>query len=101
MLKIGVSHSRKDPNHLKNKVSMMSHDSAHLENIYDSKINDPKPFINKSLGKHQINNNLRVFTKGVNLESEDNKSSVIVSKPPAGVFNYRMQKPKQIANNLG
>ena len=35
----------------------------HGENIYDSKINEERPKINKSLGKHQINNNLHMWTK--------------------------------------
>lgn len=33
------------------------------ENIYDSKLNEERPKINKSLGKHQINNNLHMWTK--------------------------------------
>jgi hypothetical protein len=33
------------------------------ENIYDSKINEQRPKINKSLGKHQINNNLHMMVK--------------------------------------
>ena len=37
--------------------------SANHENIYDSKLNEERPKINKSLGKHQINNNLQMWTK--------------------------------------
>lgn len=40
------------PMHLKNQISMISHDSGHMENIYDSKLNEPRPQINKSLGKN-------------------------------------------------
>lgn len=29
------------------------------ENIYDSKLNEERPKVNKSLGKHQFNNNLQ------------------------------------------
>jgi hypothetical protein len=36
------------------------------ENIYDSKINEVRPQINKSLGKHQINNNLHLYAKARN-----------------------------------
>ena len=43
--------------------SYMSSSMNHGENIYDSKINEERPKINKSLGKHQINNNLHMWTK--------------------------------------
>lgn len=50
----------------------MSSSMNHGENIYDSKLNEERPKINKSLGKHQINkslgkhhinNNLHMWTK--------------------------------------
>jgi hypothetical protein len=44
----------------------------HGENIYDSKINEERPKINKSLGKHQINNNLHMWTKmGAKIYKDD------------------------------
>ena len=45
----------------RNKSSL--HSNSTLENIYDSKINEERPKVNKSLGKHQINNNLHLWTK--------------------------------------
>ena len=53
--------------HFKN-ISHLSHHSYmssinNGENIYDSKLNEERPKINKSLGKHQINNNLHMWTK--------------------------------------
>jgi hypothetical protein len=46
------------------KVSNLSHNSMlssinYGENIYDSKLNEERPKVNKSLGKHQFNNNLQ------------------------------------------
>lgn len=53
--------------HFKNAshMSMHSYMSSvnYGENIYDSKLNEERPKINKSLGKHQINNNLHMWTK--------------------------------------
>jgi hypothetical protein len=44
----------------------------HGENIYDSKLNEERPKINKSLGKHQINNNLHMWTKmGAKIYKDD------------------------------
>lgn len=42
-------------------TSMMSSLNNQGENIYDSKLNEERPQINKSLGKHQINNNLQMW----------------------------------------
>lgn len=78
--------------HNKNQMSIISHESGHLENIYDSKLNEPRPQINKSLGKHQINNNLRVFANSIH-QKEETKGSIIVQKPQLGIFNYKMQRP--------
>ena len=57
------------------------------ENIYDSKINEERPKINKSLGKHQINNNLHMWTKmGVKIYKENQphipKNSELMQRPP-------------------
>jgi len=57
----------------------MSH--AH-ENIYDSKINEERPKINKSLGKHQINNKLHLYAKNIS----KNGGGIQGGKPPIGVI---------------
>lgn len=80
---------------------MISHDSAHMENIYDSKLNEPRPQINKSLGKHQINNNLRAFAQNLRTGEEETKTGVVVSKPPMGILNYQGKRVVQKANDLG
>lgn len=38
--------------HNKGQISNNSQTSHNMENIYDSKINEQRPKINKSLGKH-------------------------------------------------
>lgn len=65
-----ANHPEAHQNHMKNESNMSglsfhSYMSSfnHGENIYDSKINEERPKINKSLGKHQINNNLHMWTK--------------------------------------
>jgi K+/H+ antiporter YhaU regulatory subunit KhtT len=52
----------KKKNHLHKNMSSINSSLNH-ENIYDSKINEERPIVNKSLGKHQINNNLQMWTK--------------------------------------
>ena len=63
---MGQHFSQKD-GHFKNISHMSQHSYMSSinngENIYDSKLNEERPKINKSLGKHQINNNLHMWTK--------------------------------------
>ena len=52
-----------------------------MENIYDSKLNEQRPKINKSLGKHQIKNNLHMYAKNMKSQAIEVKNG----KPPINV----------------
>ena len=57
-MNLGGAHARNLGLH-GSSLSLLSFMSmTHGENIHDSKMNEERPMINKSLGKHQINNTL-------------------------------------------
>lgn len=86
-----TNNSRQITNNHSKKISYQSSTTENQgENIYDSKINEERPKINKSLGKHQINNNLHMWTKmGVKIYKDDQphlshltKEHELMRRPP-------------------
>lgn len=70
--------------------------SIHQENIYDSKINEERPKINKSLGKHSINNNLHLSTRNNNLVIKESSVHLIRGGITNGVGGVHKNQKIQV-----
>ena len=87
-----------------NNASLLSNSvNGGGENIYDSKIHEERPRVNKSLGKHQIHNNLHLWTKmGLKIYQQNQPHlqniNVLQSKPP--LRDLREARADQVMPNF-
>lgn len=77
------------PLHVKNQLSVLSHQSGHMENIYDSKTNDHRHQVNKTLNTK--NNVLLNYNTNFGPEEEQ---KYMYGRPPIG--NLKNQMTRQL-----